>query len=53
MIDLLFDVNLQQLPDDYLTGNWRVADRVLNHNDPSSTLAQATHMQLQPGLLHV
>ncbi|MBC6607789.1 hypothetical protein H8B13_13265 [Hymenobacter sp. BT188] len=53
MIDLLFDVNLQQLPDDYLTGNWRVADRVLNRNDPGSALAQATHLQLQPGLLHV
>ena len=47
------DVNLQQLPDEYLTGDWRVADRVLNQNDPSSTLAQATHFYLQPGLMRV
>ena len=30
-----------------------MADRVLNRNDPGSALAQATHLQLQPGLLHV
>ncbi|GAA4372170.1 hypothetical protein [Hymenobacter koreensis] len=49
----LFDINLQQLPDDYLTGEWRVADRVLNHTDPTSTLAQATHVSLEPGALQV
>jgi hypothetical protein len=53
MIDLLFDINLQQLPDEYLTGEWRVSDRVLNRSDPGSTLAQATHFQLQPGSLQV
>ena len=53
MIDILFDINLQQLPDEYLNGNWRVATRVLNQNDPDSTLAQATHLQLQPGILHI
>lgn len=53
MVDILFDINLQQLPDEYLTGEWRVADRVLNRNDPGSTLAQATHFQLQPGVMRV
>lgn len=53
MVDLLFDINLQQLPDEYLTGEWRVADRVLNHSDPGSTLAQATHFFLQPGVMRV
>ncbi|SMC00391.1 hypothetical protein SAMN00120144_3898 [Hymenobacter roseosalivarius DSM 11622] len=53
MVDLLFDINLQQLPDEYLTGDWRVADRVLNSNDPASALAQATHFQFQPGVLLV
>ncbi|KAA9332097.1 hypothetical protein F0P96_11455 [Hymenobacter busanensis] len=49
----LLDINLQQLPDDYLTGEWRVADRVLNQTDPSSHLAQATSLRLEPGALHV
>ena len=53
MSELLFDVNLQQLPDDFLTGAWRVADRVLNQTDPASTLAQATHVRLEPGQLQV
>jgi hypothetical protein len=53
MVDTLFDINLQQLPDEYLTGDWRVADRVLNRNDPGTTLAQATHFQLEPGVLRV
>jgi hypothetical protein len=53
MVDILFDINLQQLPDEYLTGDWRVADRVLNQNDPTSTLAQATRFQLEPGVLRV
>lgn len=53
MSELLFDVNLQQLPDEFLTGNWRVADRVLNRTDPASTLAQAERFQLQPGRVQV
>ena len=53
MSDLLFDVNLQQLPDDYLTGDWHVADRVLNRSNPESTLARATYFHLQPGTLQV
>ncbi|WP_460676016.1 hypothetical protein [Hymenobacter coalescens] len=53
MTDLLFDINLQQLPDDFLTGEWRVADRVLNQTDPHSPLALATHMRLQAGQLQL
>ncbi|TGE06555.1 hypothetical protein [Hymenobacter fodinae] len=53
MSELLFDVNLQQLPDEYLTGEWTVADRVLNHTDPSTALAQATLFRLQPGLMEI
>ncbi|GAB2776657.1 hypothetical protein HNQ93_001924 [Hymenobacter luteus] len=53
MSELLFDVNLQQLPDDFLTGNWRVADRVLNRTDPGTTLAQAERFQLEPGRLEI
>jgi hypothetical protein len=53
MPDLLFDVNLQQLPDHYLTGNWHVSDRVLNRTDPNSTLAQATSLKLDDGILHL
>jgi hypothetical protein len=51
MSDLLFDVNLQQMPDEYLTGEWRVADRVLNRADPDSLLAHAARVRLQPGQL--
>jgi hypothetical protein len=46
MSDLLLDINLQQVPDDYLAGAWRVAHRVLNRADPASTLAQATSLVL-------
>ena len=49
----LFDVNLQQLPDHYLTGSWRVSDRVLNRTDPNSTLAQATALCLNDEDLEV
>lgn len=51
--DLLLDVNLQQLPDDYLAGNWRVAHRVLNRTDPGSPLAQATRLVLEGEALEV
>ena len=48
MSDLLLDINLQQLPDDYFGGRWQVATRVLNQNDPGSPLAQATQLLLAP-----
>ena len=51
MSDLLLDINLQQLPDDYLAGHWQVASRVLNQNNPASPLALATRLQLNPGQL--
>jgi hypothetical protein len=51
MSDLLIDINLQQLPDDYFSGAWQVANRVLNRNDPGSPLAQATRLVLKPGQL--
>ncbi|OON68732.1 hypothetical protein [Hymenobacter sp. CRA2] len=53
MSELLFDVNLQQLPDEFLTGDWRVTNRVLNRTDPDSSLAQATCLRLEPGQLQV
>ena len=46
MSDLLLDINLQQLPDDYFGGEWQVANRVLNRNDPHSPLALATRLVL-------
>ena len=51
MSDLLLDINLQQLPDGYFDGEWQVANRVLNRNDPGSPLALATHLLLSPGQL--
>ncbi|MFC6223849.1 hypothetical protein ACFP2F_11410 [Hymenobacter artigasi] len=51
MSDLLLDINLQHLPDDYLGGEWRVASRVLNRNDPGSPLALAEQLALMPGHL--
>lgn len=53
MSDALFDVNLQQLPDELLTGVWRVASRVLNQTDPTSLLACAEHLALEPGRVRV
>jgi hypothetical protein len=46
MTDLLLDINLQTVPDNYLVGDWQVASRVLNRNDPGSPLAQATRLVL-------
>ena len=51
MSDLLLDINLQQSPDDYFGGEWQVANRVLNHNDPASPLALASQLALMPGKL--
>ena len=53
MNQYLLDVNLQQAPDQYLTGKWRVAERVLSRADPHTPLAQATHLELQPGHLRL
>ncbi len=53
MSDLLLDVNLQQVPDTYLTGAWRVAHRVVNRADPASALAQATSLLLSDNLLEL
>lgn len=49
MSELLLDINLQHVPDDYLGGEWHVANRVLNQNDPDSPLAQASQLSLTPG----
>ncbi|SFP92744.1 hypothetical protein [Hymenobacter arizonensis] len=49
MSDLLLDINLQHLPDDYFGGEWHVATRVLNRNDPGSPMALATRLVLAPG----
>lgn len=49
MSEFLLDINLQQLPDEYFAGDWQVASRVLNNNDPASPLAQAGRLQLGPG----
>ena len=49
MTDLLLDINLQQIPDAYFDGDWAVATRVLNRNDPDSPLARATRLVLGPG----
>lgn len=46
MTDLLLDIDLRQLPDDYLTGDWQVVSRVLNRNPPDTVLAQATRLLL-------
>ncbi|TVT39231.1 hypothetical protein FNT36_16370 [Hymenobacter setariae] len=49
MTQYLLDVNLQQVPDPYLHGSWRVVDRVLSQADPATPLAQATFLHLQDG----
>ncbi|WBO82852.1 hypothetical protein [Hymenobacter yonginensis] len=53
MTDILFDVNLQQIPEEFLTGDWCVADRVLNRNAPDSSLALATRFSIRPGTVQV
>lgn len=42
----LLDVNLQHVPDAYLVGTWRVAERVMSQADPGTPLAQATFLHL-------
>jgi hypothetical protein len=49
----LLDVNLQQVPNPYLLGKWRVVNKVLSREDPASALAQATKVDLQPQMLHL
>ncbi|GAC1367463.1 MAG: hypothetical protein NVS3B25_08710 [Hymenobacter sp.] len=51
MSDLLLDINLQQLPDDYFVGDWQVASRVLNRNDAGTPLAQAQRVVLNADLV--
>ncbi|MBT2556605.1 hypothetical protein J7E24_02315 [Hymenobacter sp. ISL-91] len=53
MSQALFDVNLQQLPDELLAGVWRVASRVLNQTDPTSLMACAEQVVLQPGRVQI
>ncbi|QKG52085.1 hypothetical protein [Hymenobacter sp. BRD67] len=53
MSDLLLDINLQEVPDNYLAGAWRVAHRVVNQADPDSALAQATSLLLSDDLLQL
>lgn len=53
MPDLLFDVNLQQVPDAYLTGQWQVTERILSQASPDTPLAQATSLRLLPDSLLV
>ena len=53
MFDFLLDINLQHLPEDYFGGEWQVASRVLNRNDPGSPLALAAQLIFTPGQLEV
>jgi hypothetical protein len=53
MAQTLRDLNLQQVPDPYFIGSWRVMERVLNRADPTSVLAQATHLYLHEGELRL
>lgn len=53
MPGLLLDVNLQQVPDHYLAGTWRVVDRALSQANPTTPLAQATMLYLDDGRLRV
>lgn len=53
MTPSLLDVNLQQVPDPYLSGTWRVVDRVLSREDPTTALARATYVHLEKGLLRL
>lgn len=49
----LLDVNLQQVPDSYLAGTWRVAERILSRASATTPLAQATYLQLHEGYLQI
>ncbi|RSK47549.1 hypothetical protein [Hymenobacter rigui] len=42
----LVDLNLQQFPDAYLAGTWRVESRALHSAPQTAPLAQATHLHL-------
>jgi hypothetical protein len=53
MSDLLLDINLQQVPDSYLAGSWRIAHRVVNRADPDSSLVKATDLVLDSELLQL
>lgn len=47
MTDSLRDINLQTVSN-CLIGDWQVASRVLNRNDPGSPLARAARLLLHP-----
>lgn len=49
MSDLLQDINLQSLPDNFFEGEWLVASRVLNRNEAGSPLARAARLVLRAG----
>lgn len=53
MTPSLLDINLQQVPDPYLSGVWRVVDRVLSREDPTTALARATYVHLENGILRI
>jgi|GEM_PF-815758 len=50
--DLLYDVNLQQLPAEYLQATWRVVEQRTG-NAPETTWTDATHLELSPDALHL
>lgn len=39
MTHSFLDINLHHIPDAFSDGDWAVANRVLNRNDPDSPLA--------------
>lgn len=47
-VELLYDVNLSQLPDDDLVGCWRVESRAISHADPAAVLARTSALDLGP-----
>ena len=49
----LVDLNLQQFPDAYLAGTWRVEARTLNRASPTDPLVEATHLHLHAGGLRL
>ena len=54
MPHVLYDVNLQQLPADFLEGPWRVVSRVLPRSGPpEGPLSQATAVELAGTALRV
>ncbi|RYU84242.1 hypothetical protein [Hymenobacter persicinus] len=50
--ELLYDVNLQQLPAEYLQATWRVVDQRAG-KDPEADWSDATHLELGSHALHL